>query len=384
MDKSRVASSYDVITQRHDGAGARGEDTAGAETEARVPFRHFNNHIKKFLIAQSLSVAGGFTSSSASSPTLNRSSPASPDSSNQRGRGRGGGWQRSPTLPQEPAVNAKVLELASGRGGDLSKWMYSNRVGRRTGAVVEALHGYDISPQCVAAAEARGAALREQAGDAEMGTIRFAVADCFTGEFWDTVSKLQENDAAVKFDIVSMQFALHYGCGSETSLRQFLKGVAGALVPGGVFMGTTVDAEELSTRFLAAARANSDTVVLENSLLRVSPCSDSLQALKDAVQGESPMSLPLGFHYDFQLHGHVNCDEFAVPFAVLCDEASRVGLDVVAPNNFSFGTKILSWLGDKSKLKQLGNDATLSEDERYLVTLYRSFFFVKRSDAESS
>ena len=41
--------------------------------------------------------------------------------------------------------------------------------------------------------------------------------------------------------IVSMQFALHYFCNTQTNAAQLLDNIARALVPGGIFIGTTVN-----------------------------------------------------------------------------------------------------------------------------------------------
>jgi len=53
------------------------------------------------------------------------------------------------------------------------------------------------------------------------------------------------------FDVVSMQFCLHYGWDSETSARTMLSNVARWLRPGGSFIGTIPDDDTLFGRLHA-------------------------------------------------------------------------------------------------------------------------------------
>ena len=50
------------------------------------------------------------------------------------------------------------------------------------------------------------------------------------------------------FDIVSTQFAIHYMFRSEDKLRAYLRNVTDRLEPGGFFIGTTIDSDELVYR----------------------------------------------------------------------------------------------------------------------------------------
>lgn len=60
----------------------------------------------------------------------------------------------------------------------------------------------------------------------------------------------------IVFDIVSTQFAIHYMFESEIKLRSFLRNVSDRLEPGGFFIGTTIDSDELVFRVRSSGSNN--------------------------------------------------------------------------------------------------------------------------------
>ena len=50
---------------------------------------------------------------------------------------------------------------------------------------------------------------------------------------------------AAPFDVVSLQFCMHYAFESEAKARTMLRNVTAWLRPGGVFIGTVPDAKQL-------------------------------------------------------------------------------------------------------------------------------------------
>lgn len=65
---------------------------------------------------------------------------------------------------------------------------------------------------------------------------RFHAMDCYS----EPISNVVAPD--VVFDMVSMQFCLHYSFETETKARMMLHNVTSQLKPGGVFIGTIPDA----------------------------------------------------------------------------------------------------------------------------------------------
>uniref|UniRef100_A0A7S1Q8U2 mRNA (guanine-N(7))-methyltransferase n=1 Tax=Neobodo designis TaxID=312471 RepID=A0A7S1Q8U2_NEODS len=404
MQPANVAASYDRITSQHDGAAAnaklldaqRGAVAGKVDDEAQLPFRHFNNFVKKRLINEALE---HFTKHAlAKTPERSKDGPA----------------------------QLAVLDLASGRGGDLQKWLFANRVGKMAGThpVVADVWGFDISPNCVAAANARAEDIVSSAAKGpqrlQLGAARFEVADCFAPGFWDMVASRRrrgdnDGDIPAAFDLCASFFALHYSCGTQERLTATINGVAAALRPGGLFIGTIVDANELAKRLVtepatvpapasesAEGRPQGKLAMppsLSNALFQVTVLTDEATALvekaretwaatatdedKDLLRrGKKPApALPLGLPYYFHLGGHVDSDEFAVPFDALTAACDAAGLTLVDTGDVARPQylRMVDWFGDRAKIKALGNDADLSEDERRLVSLYRTFCFEKRA-----
>ena len=108
---------------------------------------------------------------------------------------------------------ARVLDLCCGKGGDLLKY-------RDLAEWV----GVDVSAGSIAEGQ------RRAEGRVSFPT-RWVRADLLAP--WAF--------GAHGVDVVSMQFALHYLCGSEAALGAALDGIAARLRPGGVFLATFPD-----------------------------------------------------------------------------------------------------------------------------------------------
>ena len=119
---------------------------------------------------------------------------------------------------RETGVALHVCDVACGKGQDTNKWAAERGV--------QSFVGSDAAPLAVAEAHRR-ALERGCAGwrhVAAPGTAHLATRAA---------------------GIVSIQFALHYFCASEASAAALLDDVARALVPGGLFIGTTVREDAL-------------------------------------------------------------------------------------------------------------------------------------------
>lgn len=346
----QAASSYDQIAAQH-----------GALESAR-PFRGFNNLVKKHLIQLAV------------------------DATRRRLVDQG-----------RVADGAAVLDLASGRGGDMPKWIYAQSPplnakidllrAKEAGTLmpVRTYHAFDISAASVDEARRRfhtavsAAAADPKALPINVRDAEFGVANCFDAEFWTSARR------PGFYDIVSVQFAFHYGCSTVEAVCNALRFIADVLAPGGYFIATIVDCEHLSQR-----RAT-EGPVFGNSLfeIRFAPHQDIEAAAaknsadlaafgvvlpKPPAAGHFP-ELPLGARYHFLLEGHVDCDEFAVPLDVLCALAQQCcGLELVPEGSYTFADFHARAMADplRYKLKE-----KLSADEVELVSMYRTVCFKK-------
>ena len=324
-----AASSYDKITKQHAG---------GDKPEDVVPYRHFNNYIKKMLVQFAAT-------------------------------------RKSPT--RTAAGGFSVLDCASGRGGDLGKWLYAHVVPPASRAVGEEpplplvrYFAADISPECIKEAQRRTGMMTKDLPVDRVATlgIEFHVANCFDDAFW----KDEVLAKGMHFDIISVQFAFHYGCDSYESVAKIMANVAAALTPGGCFIATIVDAEELADR-IATER-------LKNGLYNITFPTEAESGEDSSVaqvRSKKAKKLPIGVPYHFQLEGHVDNVEYTIPFEDLQKAAEAAGLLDEPSMSFPFRSKIATYEADPKAKKQL-KGASLSSDEKELVAIYRTACFVKK------
>lgn len=322
MTHNEAAVSYDDVTRQ------RKDDRSSQQ----VAFRHFNNFVKKSLIQFAL--------------------------------------DRLATSGAAGDAGAAVLDIASGRGGDVGKWVYSQSRAKMAGApstagvaaAVKTSHYdcFDVSPECVREAERRFTELVASSDKPVHCSASFAVADCFADSFLKQT--LPSSPLFGRYHVVTIQFAFHYACQSPALIRDVLTAISNALVPGGVVLITTVDAEVLSQR---AAEGR-----LSNELYTITfPEPPQFDATENGARRLAPCS-----KYHFHLDGFVDCAEYVVSAELVTSIAKEVQLSVCEAMTKTFA-QFVSEYASNWKLNK-GNKLTPSEYE--LVTLYRSICFEKQ------
>jgi mRNA (guanine-N7-)-methyltransferase len=143
------------------------------------------------------------------------------------------------------AKNASyLLDVACGRGGDISKWITAN---------ITRVKGIDLSEDEVREARRRFAEHPHTAWT----KCDFEVCGTFGAEAYRD---------GIEYDIVTCNFALHYFYESERTLDRFLSNVAANLKEGGTFFGVVPDGDRV-----AAALAGSSP----NAFVRLRYLDDS-------------------------------------------------------------------------------------------------------------
>ena len=183
-----------------------------------IGLKYFNNWVKSVLITRF------------AHPALT-SSPVSQSSGPGRGRG-------------------KVLDLGCGKGGDLTKWakaQVKELVCAGEWSLVSPLltvHLADGTPISVDIADISVTQARErwQGMPIPRFDAAFAAIDCYT----EPLSKaFPPERLAQPFDVVSMQFCMHYAFETSQKARCMLRNVSQYLRKGGVFLGTIPNADQL-------------------------------------------------------------------------------------------------------------------------------------------
>ena len=203
-----------------------------------------------------------------------------------------------------------VLDLACGRGGDVSKWA-------ELGASSYA--GVDIAEEALRVAQQRYAHLRgalpQQYARGDMARWR-AAAPCA---------------------VVSCQFAMHYQGQSLAQLARFWAGVAAQLAPGGVAICTYTDAMAVTRWILAElsrqGHTAGDLLLAKPPLLEITVPPATWGALQQAAACDAP-SPPRNLLCHWRMGELVACAEPLVwPQDVAC-AVQRARLRVRESQNF--------------------------------------------------
>ncbi|KAK0534011.1 mRNA cap guanine-N7 methyltransferase [Tilletia horrida] len=139
-------------------------------------------------------------------------------------------WAKNLLIQRFSNDGCRVLDMGCGKGGDLNKWARAR---------ASTLIMIDIAGMSVGQAETR---YREQRHRYE---AEFYTFDCFARALSDVVPTAT---LAPKFDNITLQFCMHYGWASVAKARCLLENVSRYLRPGGHFIGTIPDADNLLQR----------------------------------------------------------------------------------------------------------------------------------------
>ena len=100
----------------------------------------------------------------------------------------------------------------------------------------------DVKVADIAAVSVDQARQRHATSRGARFTAEFFALDCYTSVLSDA---LPPNLLSTPFDVVSMQFCMHYAFESETKARMMLANVSSNMRQGGVFIGTIPNSAQL-------------------------------------------------------------------------------------------------------------------------------------------
>lgn len=240
-------------------------------------------------------------------------------------------------------TGASVLDLAGGKGGDLSKWKHG---GISHLVLADIAHG-----------SVQHALDRYRERHSHQFPALFVSGDAFGRPLFPSL------DAGLRFQFVSCQFAFHYAFESEARLRATLQNVSERLDPGCHFVGTAPNAYRL-VHLLRASRSLS----WSNSI-----CGFQF----DEALSDKDVLPEFGARYTFSLSDAVDAvPEYLVHFAVLERVARDFNLELVLREEFpDFYKRHVE--EHEGLLKRMEGDV-LSEDEWQAASLYVCFCFRKK------
>lgn len=262
--------------------------------------------------------------------------------------------RQSPYSAPKDRLRGRVLDMGCGKGGDINKWQKANA--RYYVAV-------DIADVSVQQCRQRYDSLRGPKPEAQ-----FFALDCYT----ESLSRALPPDVIrLPFDVVSMQFCMHYAFESLEKARCMLENVSENLRSGGVFVGTIPNADQLLAS-LESLSPDREDLEWGNSVYTIK--FDERE--HDSIYGQ---------RYWFYLQDAVdNVPEYVVhwdPFVQLAEEYDLFPVykkefhDVFEEHHESkeFGPLLV-----RMKVMDDNGESVMDEDQWEAANVYIAFAFEKR------
>lgn len=337
------------------------------------------------------------------------------------------GWVKATQIQEiEYKTSAlRVLDLACGKGGDLGKWIL-HPIGNYVG--VDVARGSLVD-----------AALRARKMRKKMKRCTFTCADLGSDvpgrpkslkhkhlqklSTWSLHNEGTNEDAEPSFkmmrgggialedtfDVVSIQFAIHYMMQTKKRARRFFHTVSQLLETGGNLIATTIDARVIMAHLMDlqinfADIAEPATIVVGNGACRIRFEPDILRRLVEfkgeVREGELDENL-FGLEYTFTLiegsdHAAgvgdaVNLPEWLIPIPVLKELGREAGLEIDYAQNFheffdkrSDPNQHSATHAAMYNMKVLNRSGSISADEYEISRLYCAIRFRKVRESSLS
>ena len=145
-----------------------------------------------------------------------------------------------------------LLEVAAGRFADLGRWSKNK---------VKNVVAFDMDEEALKEGQ-----MRVDSWDPKRGKLPkiMSIKGDASRDWTCLMEHLKIGEE--RFDVISMQFAIHFVLESEETFKEFLKNVRKYLKPGGIFMATALDGESLMNLFNVNEIKNGETLDLKKQV----------------------------------------------------------------------------------------------------------------------
>ena len=264
-----------------------------------------------------------------------------------------------------------LLDIAVGRGGDISKWKSSN---------IRNVFGFDKSRDSIESINPFNQGARERLRNFRgvKVEIEFGVGDATqpTPELLKSIQQFMLRKNISGFEILSCQFALHYFFQSETALRTVFENFGKLVKPGGYFIGTSVDGQRIIDLLKQNRQFNSTLLTVTKSYKAVAPRSkyNNMYTFK--------------INDSFDQGNYFNTMGESVEYLVFIQELTRIAKEYnFEPQHFNFFEpipnkrdeypKTAGFVSFEEIYKRKLIDNQLSPEELPINNLYTTFVFKK-------
>lgn len=320
------------------------------------------------------------------------------------------GWIKATQIaecnPNTSSKKLRVMDLACGKGGDLGKWLLHSRG-------VENYVGIDVARGSLKDAAIRARNIQHKFTNQQCSFICADLGKDVPGSMQPLLTWKLSTDSGVgdpsfdflpggalssqpnQFDVVSIQFAIHYMMSTEARAKRFFQSVSNLLDVGGKFIATTIDARVVVEQIMSLGQdymddlTTSTTVSVGNGACQLTfPPSTIRQLFSPSPSNE------FGLEYTFKLvegDDHqkgfgeaVDLPEWLTPIPVLEQLASEVGLELENATNFHhFYSRRQSPIQHSAAhnalytMKVLNQNGSISQSEWEISRLYAALQFRK-------
>lgn len=145
-------------------------------------------------------------------------------------------------LKQQSSLN--IVDLCTGKGGDIWKWEKFN-------PVINKIYAFDINNEYISEAKSRLATSSITSFKKKTSFIGDTDLTQFTG-----FKKLNDTIISIsgRIHLISIQMAIHYFWETEDIFDRLIEWISNSLLPGGLFIGTFVCAEHVINYFKKVQR----------------------------------------------------------------------------------------------------------------------------------
>lgn len=239
-------------------------------------------------------------------------------------------WVKSCLISRFGKIDSSVIDICSGRGGDLGKFeaslhpSYITMIDISLLSLLEAAERYNhrlknYSESSRSKDNRRPWGRREQCLPPPLDLVW---GDCCVHDLASNSQMIRE--CGMRFSYAQIQFALHYSWINETRARKLLENVGAVLAPNNCFVATFPDKKTILTRVSRQIEKQGTSQVIGNSLYKIEFSTPIDQTKLEALRRPS-----FGQSYRFYLESAVQGEEeYLVDMDLLCKIALEYGLEL--------------------------------------------------------